>query len=179
MLCDDCKKNEACVHITQISSDGKVDRNLCEDCAQKYGKIVFNPDKSFSVNDFLTGMFNSGLKPQLEDTKDTAQDFVCPNCGMTYRDFTHTGKIGCSVCYTKFGKRLEPLLRRIHGSSTHNGKIPKRSGGQLEVKHQIKRLRETLQNHIANEEYEEAAKLRDQIKDLEKAFNEEEQQEKN
>ena len=166
MLCDDCKKNEACVHITQISTAGKMDKNLCEACAQQYGNIVFDANAGFSVNDFLKGIFSSG---QQWTEAPVAQDpLVCPNCGMKYTDFMHTGKIGCSICYETFGEKLDSLLRRIHGSSAHSGKIPHRCCGEIERRQQIAALRKMLAAHVEKEEYEEAAQLRDQIKNLEK-----------
>ena len=134
MLCDDCHRNEACIHFTQISPEGKIDKNLCEACAARY----------------------------------------CPNCGMTYRDFAHTGKIGCSVCYDTFRAQLAPLLKRIHGSSTHSGKIPRRSGGVLVVRHEIALLKEQLAEAVQGEAYEKAAEYRDKIRALEKKIAEEE-----
>lgn len=166
MLCDDCKKNQACVHLTQLTSTEKIDKHLCEECAKKYGELLFNTGDKFSVNDFLAGMFNNALGDSSQPKAD-----ICGNCQMTYRDFSRTGKIGCSACYSTFEKRLEPLLRRIHGASTHNGKIPKRSGGQIEMKQRIKNMRRALKAHVANEEYEQAAALRDQIKALEEALS--------
>lgn len=168
MLCEDCKKNPACVHLTQISNGQKAEKHLCQQCAQKYGDFVFPAEQKFSVNDFLAGMFHS-------DSSDAAhpQETACPNCSMTYRDFSQTGKIGCSVCYKTFAAKLEPVLRRIHGASSHTGKIPKRMGGRIELRQRVKNLRATLQKHVAKEEYEEAAKLRDEIKALEGALTEE------
>ena len=96
---------------------------------------------------------------------------TCPNCGMSYADFQQTGKIGCSVCYGTFRRQLEPLLRRIHGTSTHSGKIPRRSGGTLELKQEIKRLRGELKEKVAQEEYEEAARLRDEVRALEQKLS--------
>lgn len=169
MLCDDCKKNQACVHLTQITHTQKIDKHLCEECAKKYGELIFNIDQKFSVNDFLAGMFNNGL---VEVDNSQLKEMTCPNCGMTYSDFSRTGKIGCSICYATFAKKLEPLLRRIHGASSHIGKFPKRSGGKLGLKQRIKQMRNTLTTHVANEEYEQAAKLRDTIKELEKELHE-------
>jgi len=167
MLCDDCKKNQACVHLTQITNTQKIDKHLCEECAKKYGELIFNVDQKFSVDDFLAGMFNNG---SIDNSQ--MKVMTCPNCGMTYRDFSRTGKIGCNICYTTFAKKLEPLLRRIHGASSHIGKVPKRSGGQIELKQRIKQMRSALANHVTNEEYEQAAKLRDEIKEIEKEFHE-------
>ena len=67
-----------------------------------------------------------------------------------------------------------PLLRRIHGSSTHSGKIPHRTGGRLETKHEIEVLRAALKDAVAKEAYEQAAEYRDQIRALEKKLMQEE-----
>lgn len=173
MLCDDCRKNEACIHFTQISPEGKLEKNLCEACAARYGDFTARPNaKNFTVNDFLKGIFG---KPAPETAAKTVPALVCPNCGMTYQDFTHTGKIGCSVCYDTFRKFLTPLLTRIHGASVHSGKIPRRAGGALVVRHEIEVLKGKLQSAVHNEEYEKAAKYRDKIRALEqKAAPEEE-----
>ncbi|MCR5558824.1 MAG: UvrB/UvrC motif-containing protein [Schwartzia sp.] len=164
MLCDDCHKNEACIHITQISPEGKIDKNLCEKCASRYGNFMQDPEsEDYTVNDFLKGIFSKS--PREEST--VPQGLVCPNCGMTYQDFVHSGKIGCSVCYSTFRKQLIPFLKRIHGSVLHSGKIPKRSGGALVVQHEIDVLKEQLQMAVKSEEYEKAAEYRDRIRSLE------------
>ena len=118
-------------------------------------------------------MFSNTPRPREEDTPE-AEELVCPNCGMRYRDFQQTGKIGCSVCYDTFRAQLEPLLRRIHGSSVHSGKIPHRTGGRLETKHEIEVLRAALKDAVAKEAYEQAAEYRDQIRALEKKLMQEE-----
>ena len=172
MLCDDCGHHEAVVHIVQIGPQGRVEKNLCEKCAAGYGELMpeSQPRKNMSVDDFLRGMFRQPAE-QGEKPKERGGEplvLTCPNCGMSYEDFQQTGKIGCSVCYGTFRRQLEPLLRRIHGTSTHSGKIPRRSGGTLELKQEIKRLRAELQEKVAQEEYEEAAKLRDKVRAMEK-----------
>ena len=166
MLCDDCHRNEACIHFTQISPEGKIDKNLCEECAARYQSFIPPADaRNFTVNDFLKGLF--GKSPE-EKEDNTGGGLVCPNCGMTYQDFAHTGKIGCSVCYDTFRAQLAPLLKRIHGSSTHSGKIPRRSGGVLVVRHEIAVLKEQLAEAVQSETYEKAAEYRDKIRALEK-----------
>jgi protein arginine kinase activator len=86
---------------------------------------------------------------------------------MTYADFGRSGKIGCGECYTAYGDRLEPLLRRIHGTSCHTGKVPRRGGGKLALRQRLRQLKSELDGHVRNEEYEQAAKVRDEIKALE------------
>ncbi len=163
MLCDDCKKRPASMHITKIVNNQKIEKHLCEQCAKEYGEMSFAWDTNFSVHDFLKGIFNTGFgEGHLE------RETSCPQCGMSYSDFSRGGKIGCAACYTTFGERLIPLLRRIHGASAHTGKVPRRSGEMLTVKRRLKRMRQELQNCVAREEYEKAAKLRDEIRQLEK-----------
>ena len=174
MLCDDCGRNEAVVHITQIGPDGKVEKNLCKHCAANYGEFLAHPQerRPVAMDDFLKGIFSNSNKENQESIRPGGQtELVCPNCGMSYRDFQQSGKIGCADCYQTFRPQLEPLLRRIHGSSVHRGKIPHRSGGTLELKHEIGLLRQQLQESIAHEEYEKAAEYRDKIRALEKELS--------
>ena len=170
MLCDDCGRREAVVHITQIGPNGRVEKNLCESCAAGYSDFVNvpHPDKRHvSVDDFLRGIFNSTNNAAVEnENKETneAGEQICPRCGMSYRDFSQQGKIGCAACYATFRQQLEPMLRRIHGSSVHRGKIPHRSGGTLELKQNIVLLQQELKACVEKEEYEKAAELRDKVR---------------
>jgi protein arginine kinase activator len=163
MLCDDCKERPASVHITQVNNNQKFEKHLCENCAQKSGELTFATESKFTVQDFLKGMFNHGFV----NVAQPASEAPCPNCAMTYGDFSRGGKIGCSTCYATYGDRLEPLLRRIHGASSHTGKVPKRGGGKLSLRQQLLLLRRQLEGHVAKEEYEQAAKVRDEIRTLE------------
>ena len=82
MICDDCGKKEAVVHIVQIGPNGRVEKNLCEDCAQKYGNTMFAPqERAMSVNDFLKGVFSNTPRPREEDTPE-AEELGWPNCGI-------------------------------------------------------------------------------------------------
>ena len=174
MLCDECGKNEAHIHIVQIGPNGRMEKNLCEECAAGYGTSMFaSQQKSMSVDDFLKGVFSSASETD-SAAPGRHHELVCPNCGMSYQDFHDTGKIGCSICYDTFRQQLEPLLRRVHGSSVHSGKIPHRSGGALEMKHEIEVLRRNLQEAVRQEEYEKAAEYRDRIRVLEKELGKQE-----
>ena len=163
MLCDGCKKRPASVHITEITNNQKVEKHLCEQCAKVNGEIGFSVDQQFTVQDLLKGIF----KLAITEATPKKDEVTCSHCGLTYADFSRNGKIGCSGCYSAFGRRLEPLLRRIHGNNVHTGKIPKRAGVQLAVNQRLNRLKKQLEQHVALEEYEQAAKVRDEVKGLE------------
>lgn len=90
---------------------------------------------------------------------------------MTYSQFSKIGRFGCSSCYKYFGDRLDPLFKRVHGNTVHVGKVPKRSGGRIQLKRKIDDLKLELQQRIQQEEFEEAAQLRDQIRTLEKEIS--------
>ena len=172
MLCDDCKKKEACVHIVQLTREGSSEMNLCKSCAAKYSRAMAGlDDRDYSVSDFLRGVIQNMQEGSPNEEKAEreaeASSLVCPNCGMSYHDFRQMGKIGCSVCYETFRQALKPLLRRIHGTMVHRGKIPHRTGGALEIKQQIRLLRVRQKEAVASEAYEQAAECRDKIRELE------------
>ena len=164
MLCDNCKKRPASVHITEINNQHKTEKHLCEQCAQNNDGASFTVSPNFSVQDLLKGLF----KVAVSDAGQSHWEIYCPNCGMTYSDFSRNGKIGCSVCYKAFKSRLDPLLRRLYGNNIHTGKIPRCAGVQVDAEQRLKQLKNQLEQHINREEYEEAAKIRDELKALEK-----------
>ena len=165
MLCEECQKRTACVHITKVNNSQKTEKHLCEYCAQKAGEFHFSSDDGLSVQDLLKGMFTQGYVETLQKAT-----IVCPNCGMSYNDFSHNGKIGCSVCYSAFADRLGRMMRRIHGANAHTGKVPRRTGGALVARQNLNKLKRQLATCISNEEYEKAATLRDEIRQIEKEF---------
>jgi len=92
---------------------------------------------------------------------------ACPKCTMTYEDFKTSGKLGCATCYLSFARPVEALLKNVHGSTRHEGKYPQRSGAKIKQQLYVEELRANLKNAIAEENFEEAARLRDEIRNLE------------
>ena len=166
MLCERCQKRQASMHITKIVNGQKQEQHLCEECAKESEMLVFAVTPHvFTVQDFLKGMFH----PVSHQEPKSA--VACPECGMTYQDFSRSGKIGCGTCYKVFAQDLEPVIRRIHGTSAHTGKVPRRSGEVLEVRQKLIRLRQSLEKAVEREEYEAAASFRDEIRALESEIN--------
>jgi len=161
MLCDICGKNPATVHLTEIIDDQMNELHLCEECARAKSAQM---DQQFGLSDLLAGLAEFE-KPDLEKEVSTLK---CPNCNLTYADFKKIGRLGCGECYLAFKKYLGPLLKRIHGSSRHMGKTPVKILKALKPKVSLEELRLKLQKAIEAEEFEEAAKIRDQIKEFEK-----------
>ena len=168
MVCDICGKNNATVHLTEIIDNKMSKLHLCEECARKKGTEM---EEHFGLSDLLAGLADFGTKTgQEKETK-----VKCPRCGMTYKDFKNIGRLGCSDCYTTFDESLSPLIKRIHGSAEHFGKTPSKpkraaakSAPRKKKEDKMDELKERLQRAVKLEEFEEAAKLRDKIRELEK-----------
>ncbi len=179
MLCERCGKREATVPVIKIVGGEFTVMHLCEKCAQEVtGEIKKEMESLFpSFPDLFTKMFSdfpsfhSEFFAPFEEEKvkpPEIEEIKCPRCGLTYSDFKKTFQLGCSQCYETFREQLEPMLRRIHGSIIHKGKVPSNIPAKVKVpKDEIKELKKKLQEAVRKEEYEEAAHLRDEIRALE------------
>ncbi len=167
MLCEKCQQRPATVYYTEVINGQQKKMHLCEVCAgqmQAEGFSLFLPQ--MNLHNFLASFWSQA--PQVQPfAPQTTGEAKCPACGTSESFFAQKGLFGCSDCYRYFGERLEPLLRRIHGSSSHTGKVPARTGGRARLVKQIDQLRAQLREAVAREEYEKAAELRDRIKKLE------------
>ncbi len=161
MLCDICNKNPATVHLTEIIDEQMNELHLCEECARNKSAAM---EQQFGLSDLLAGMVDF----QKSSTKEEEAVAVkCPACGLTYTDFKKIGRLGCAECYNVFRKYLAPLLKRIHGSNQHIGKSPVKGKAAAKPSKKItdlSELKSQLQKAIQAEAFEEAARLRDQIK---------------
>lgn len=167
MLCQNCNKRPANIHLTKVVNDERVDLHLCEVCAQESAQIEF--EYPFTLNNFLAGLLDlpSGYSIKNAQLNQKVSP-KCEKCGMTFDEFKRTGKFGCTDCYGAFSDNLDPILKRLHGNIHHGGKLPQRVGGAIKVKKEIERLRIQLERAIKDEEYEKAAQMRDKIRELEK-----------
>lgn len=162
--CDNCGAKVATVHLTEIKNGKKFEKHLCEQCAAQDGGF---PTKGHTpINELLTNfvMQHSGLQPR----EYTA---ACEECGTTWAEFRQTGLFGCEHDYDRFERDLGPLLQRAHEGFTHHvGKVPTRRGSSAVAMRRaldLSRLRRDLARAVEAEDYERAAKLRDQIKQAE------------
>lgn len=163
MLCDECGKKEAVFKATQIGKNRKKVLNLCQDCAKKHG---FEADLSaitFSMGNILASIIKQS---EAESTKPLPK-VKCAGCGLSYAEFRQHGRLGCSRCYVTFYDNLKDLLRRIHGSNDHVGKVPRSAQEEFIARKELKRLQQEMRRAVEKEEFEKAANLRDQIRKLE------------
>lgn len=132
--------------------------NLCEACSKEKG--VQDPT-SFALADLLLGI---GAAEEIEKGAPAKK---CPVCGFSQADFKKTGRLGCSECYETFTEGLGSLLKAMHKGTEHVGKLPERAQRVMVLNQRMRALNENLQKAVAAENYESAASLRDQIKQLE------------
>ncbi len=170
MKCEKCKSEEASIHFTQIKDGKVVSYNLCKDCAEKHGV------KSVKLDSEQQPVFAPETKEEVLSEMLSKGDAVtgeCPNCHCRIDDIKRTGRLGCGRCYYAFEKQMDVLLRRIQGSSFHIGQRTSKPedeiyNDQLRVRDLKKRLNEA----VKVENYEEAARLRDEIVVIERKIEE-------
>ncbi|MBV9391768.1 MAG: UvrB/UvrC motif-containing protein [Verrucomicrobia bacterium] len=158
MICDVCKTNPATVYLTQIVDGNMKKVNLCESCSKDKG--VSDPT-GFALADLLLGL---GETQQVEQASPAEQ---CPACGFTQADFKKTGRLGCSDCYATFADGLSSLLQAMHKGIKHTGKVPARLFRDLARFDRLNELKRNLEEAVTKEDYESAATIRDEIRQLE------------
>lgn len=156
MLCEKCGKTQATTHIRSVVNGKVYEKHLCSNCAAVEGNGYSN---SSNLSQILASMFKEA------SPKRSVQSVRCSCCGATFSDIAKSGRCGCPECYSVFYEQLLPHLQKIHGSVKHIGKSPERTC--TSVDETLENLRNKLSRLIKNEEYEQAAIVRDQIRDLE------------
>jgi len=163
LLCEKCLKRPAIVHMQQYINGQVKEIHLCQECAAQ-------PDSPLSFEQFLHGlldMFSGAQQHENVSQQKPETNYRCPICGLSFEDFKRSGKLGCSECYQTFRREMDPILKNIQGSNRHEGKYPQKAGSELLNRRKIEKLRMELTKAIEDEEYENAAGLRDQIRELE------------
>lgn len=160
MLCENCGKNTATAYIKKIVNGVATQKHLCSACAAKYG---LSGHAAGSIANMLSTMFGDIINEnqQLRAKK-------CEDCGASFRDIVNNGKVGCPKCYSEFYTDLLPYLKRVHGSVKHIGKVPNNAPLAVVTDDKLTQLKKTLHELVLKEEFEKAAVVRDEIKEIER-----------
>ena len=180
MKCDRCD-NDATVHEVTVRNGVKVEKHLCEACAA--GEGIGGASLGELLTKFMTQDAEVGAKPKHVHKPRAA---ACQGCGFTFDQFRQSGLLGCPACYKTFEALLTPLIEGAHeGATQHTGKIPKRIAARAagredeaateaalaraqlrERQERLKILQRQLEEAVRSEQYELAARLRDQIRKI-------------
>lgn len=172
MLCDKCKKNTAQVYYTENINGKETKYALCHECANemnKSGELGLKMPNLFGGGIFggdMGSLIGSILAPQ-RSARDNTEQKKCDLCGMSFSDLMNEGKAGCPRCYDTFGDELERTIAGIHGGVKHTGRIPAKYRARLAESEKIEELKEKITAAVAEEDYETAARLRDEIRAIE------------
>lgn len=171
MLCENCNKNDATIHYTEIINGVMREHHICSECAKEldlsYYSDGLNSELPFAK--LLTGLLASKMLLQ-QESNNPMTHVICPKCGMNYDEFTKVGKFGCAECYNVFGPLIEEHMKKLHGNSIHTGKQYRSSDNIAEEsdnpERELEILEAKLKEAIKLENYEEAATIRDNIKEI-------------
>jgi len=174
MICDFCKSNEASIHLIKVINNNVEKINLCMDCVKNYS--FFSTEDFFSdLTKILSKFFEIDIKISNKDDSDKLFESVivndnkkCSFCNIDLNTIKSIGRVGCANCYNEFRDVLNPIVKTIHGSLEHKGKVPVKSSNDVKIEKEIRDLKYQLKEEVTVENFEVAAKLRDTIKKLQK-----------
>lgn len=175
MLCDKCQKKDAKILYTEIINGAKKEQHLCEECATNYTSFQMENtlnNNELTLGDLLSTILETYTTGSPNTTGERNKGPICGQCNTSYQEFLQQGRFGCSQCYKTFNKEINKTLKGIQGADTHTGKRPKgfinKTARILNELSETDRLTLKLHEAIEKEEYEEAARIRDTIRDLKK-----------
>ncbi len=177
MLCENCKQREANVRYSENINGVRKEMHLCEECSRELGITEqMNFDMGLDFPSLFGGIFED-FPMLLNEVK----DITCKSCGLSFDDIVNNGRLGCPDCYETFESRLDPILKRMQGSNRHIGRLGEIPEKKINIKktstkkekepeqeNKLEKLEKDLKEAIKEERYEDAAKIRDEIKKLSK-----------
>ena len=164
VICMKCNKSFATVKLTRIVNGRVEELNLCQSCAAEispYQKKLAGAQAN--LDSILAGL----LANEKEKKRTTDIDITCRGCGLPFATYRESLFLGCADCYDSFGEHLLADLRKFHGSTRHQGKVPKRFQSRITMQRDIRQMRKQMEEAIKQDNFEVAAQLRDKIKSLE------------
>lgn len=171
MKCQKCGMRPANTHFTRILNGKKEELYLCDICAGENSELTelksnFSSGVELDISDFLSGIFGNVSTSAAQSAAFNKLENICESCGMSFSEFSKTGKLGCSSCYSAFRNRLMGPLKQIHQNTEHTGKIPSRMGEEIKRSRRIHDLELQLNESVLKQDFETAVVLRDTIKEL-------------
>ncbi len=158
MICQNCNKNEANMHMKRILNGKAAEVHLCTDCARALGYGEAFSDFGFGLGSAFFDVLSASKG------EGSGSAISCPGCGKTFDEIASDGKMGCAECYNVFYDKLKPSINKIHGKASYAGSRPlKKENKDNEY---IDELKTALDYAVADQNYELAARLRDKINEV-------------
>lgn len=164
MICKSCMKNVATIKFTEVVDGNVVEHYLCPECYREHQEASAGFSESVP-----RPSVRGAVREKSESAARAKQVAKCPSCSITLAQILESATVGCPVCYTTFGKEIESLLEGLHPGSAYQGKTFKCDDERLRMSKDIQNKRVLLRRMIKEENYEEAAQLRDEIARIELA----------
>ncbi len=163
MQCQICHKNEATIHLTEINEGVRSELHICESCALEQGIAV---KSHMPVNELLSSLLSS--QPSEDDMGGSQKHESCPVCGFSLDQLRNEAVLGCPHDYEFFKSFLLPIIEKAHdGHTIHRGKVPARAPEDSKNQMELLNLRKQLESSVRAEDYEQAARIRDRISEIE------------
>lgn len=160
MNCQSCNKNSATIHLTEIVNGQRIEKHLCENCAQTEGVAV-------NAQIPLTDLLNNLLAAQPQDKENfNANNISCPSCNIDMEQINDQSLLGCPDDYEIFDKSMDKIIENSQdGSTVHCGKVPQTQNNEKTHEHELELIdmKRQLNEAVSQERYEDAAQLRDKI----------------
>jgi protein arginine kinase activator len=163
MKCQRCGRSPATVRYAEVVDGALTTWHLCEQCASERGVAGSLTSLAGPLVNILMGLLDGEAGSEAKPDEGS----TCPRCGLSYERFRRVGRLGCPTCYDTFAAELQPLLRRVHGSTEHTGCVPGEAAVDHHRRKEIKKLKAGLARAVQTEDYERAAELRDAIRSAE------------
>lgn len=166
IFCEECGRNIASVFLTRVSQNEVVKIQLCEECVRSMEGMVGAAESMIAVPQLIMEYVNA-LAESHEDVEEFEEELLsCERCGTSSSDFRKMGLLGCQECYKVFGENLEKLVSEAERGIGHRGKMPRKASEKARLRKRLFDLEMDLAKQVAEERYESAAVVRDQIKEI-------------
>lgn len=165
LFCDRCGKNIATVFISKGGGPDVEKVQLCAECARLYEDVQDESGLISLLPQILAGIQEEGEEMDAEEFL-TGELLLCESCGTTYNDYREMGLLGCARCYEAFGETLRESIHQFQGAALHNGKLPVNPSEGALLRYRMLELERRLKQQVAVEDYEKAAEIRDEIREI-------------
>lgn len=166
MLCQKCHKNVATARYAEVVDGQVTEQQLCAECLLRH---QHDSAIGFELAGPTPGLHRHASKEAEEEPPGAAK--TCPGCGLSFATIHEKARVGCPACYESFGRQIESILEGLHRALQHKGKLARVEDSRTRLRADLQAKRALLRSVLRAENYEEAARLRDEIRGIEEGMH--------